>query len=67
MSDTVITLCVKSLTCETTVEHPGSHQHEGEQKQDEVVMVPCTWKTTNVLDETSPSTEECTLLGELIL
>lgn len=27
---------------ETTVEHPGSHQHEGEQEEDEVVMVPRT-------------------------
>lgn len=33
---------VSRPVCETTVEHPGSHQHEGEQKQDEVVMVPCT-------------------------
>lgn len=27
---------------DTAVQHPGSHQHEGEQKEDEVVMVPRT-------------------------
>lgn len=27
---------------ETTVEHPGTHQHQAEQKEDEVVMVPRT-------------------------
>lgn len=48
MSDAVITPHVRSLTHEAAVEHPGSHQHEGEQKEDEVVMVPRTWKTTDV-------------------
>lgn len=63
MPDTVNTPHVKSLTHETAVEHPGSHQHEGEQKEDEVVMVPCTWKTTNV----SNDSKVCALLMELIL
>lgn len=33
---------VESLTLETTVKHPGSHQHEGEQEEDEVVVIPRT-------------------------
>lgn len=38
----VVTLHVTELTNEATVEHPGSHQHKGEQEEDEVVMVPRT-------------------------
>lgn len=38
----MIVLCVGLLTCETSVEHPAAHQQKGEQKKDEVVMVPRT-------------------------
>lgn len=35
-----------SLTHEGAVEHPGSHQQEGQLEEDEVVMIPGTWRTT---------------------
>lgn len=37
-----------SLTHEAAVEHPGSNQQEGQLEEDEVVMIPGTWKTTEV-------------------
>lgn len=45
LSGTVVTPYVGLRTHEAAVEHPGSHQQEGEQEEDEVVMVPRTWKT----------------------
>lgn len=47
VSDGVATLAVAELTHDTAVQHPGSHQHEGEQKEDEVAMVPRTWGKEN--------------------
>lgn len=38
-----------SLTHEAAVEHPGSHQQEGQLEEDEVVMIPGTWRTTGSL------------------
>lgn len=37
-----------SLTHEAAVEHPGSYQQEGQLEEDEVVMIPGTWTTTEV-------------------
>lgn len=38
-----------SLTHEAAVEHPGSNQQEGQLEEDEVVMIPGTCRTTEVV------------------
>lgn len=42
-SDIVNAIHDDSLTYDTPIEHPGSHQQEGEQEEDEVMMVPRSW------------------------
>lgn len=41
--DTASRIDVDSLTYDTPIEHPGSHQQQGQHKEDEVVMVPRSW------------------------
>lgn len=43
--ETVVTPYVGLRTHEAAVENPGSHQQEAELEEDEVVMIPRTWKT----------------------
>lgn len=46
------TLVVVSLTHKTAIEHPGSHQGQRKQEEDEVGVIPGTWMEGNFVHDT---------------
>lgn len=47
------TLVVVSLTHKTAIEHPGSHQGQRKQEEDEVGVIPGTWMEGNFVHDTA--------------